>query len=124
MLDILKTLAYLFALHTMEKELSEFLLFEYLSAKQSAMLKEQIITLLEKVRPQAVGLVDAFALPDYYLHSALGRYDGRVYESMTSMAESEPLNQTLVVPGYNEYIKPFVHAGKNRAAHKEEASKL
>ncbi|GAA5797477.1 hypothetical protein HPULCUR_002863 [Helicostylum pulchrum] len=114
--NVLKTLAYLFALHTMEKELSEFLLSGYLSPEQSAMLKEQVISLLEQVRPQAVGLVDAFALPDYYLHSALGRYDGRVYESMTEMAEAEPLNQTLVVDGYEEYIKPFVHQNKDKTA--------
>lgn len=111
--NVLKTLAYLFALHTMEKELSEFLLSGYVSSEQSAMLKEQVIKLLEEVRPQAVGLVDAFALPDYYLHSALGRYDGRVYESMTKMAEAEPLNHTIVVEGYEEYIKPFVHQNKN-----------
>ncbi|KAG2236440.1 acyl-CoA dehydrogenase/oxidase C-terminal [Thamnidium elegans] len=114
--NVLKTLAYLFALHTMEKELSEFLLSGYLSPEQSAMLKEQVISLLEQVRPQAVGLVDAFALPDYYLHSALGRYDGRVYESMTKMAEAEPLNHTLVVDGYEEYIKPFIHQNKDKTA--------
>jgi acyl-CoA oxidase len=113
---VLKTLSYLFALHTMEKELSEFLLSEYLSAKQSAMLKEQVIALLEEVRPQSVGLVDAFALPDYYLHSALGHYDGRVYEAMTQMAEREPLNHTLVVDGYEKNIKPFIHQNKNRIA--------
>lgn len=122
--SVLKTLSYLFALHTMEKELSEFLLSEYLSPEQSAMLKEQVITLLEEVRPQAVGLVDAFALPDYYLHSALGRYDGRVYESMTKMAEAEPLNHTLVVEGYEEHIKPFVHQHKNFGKSENASSKL
>lgn len=109
---ILKTLAALFALHTMEKELSDFLLSGYISSEQCAMLKEQVISLLDVVRPDAVALVDAFALPDYYLHSALGRYDGCVYEAMTKMAEAEPLNHTLVVEGYEENIKPFVHQGK------------
>ncbi|KAK4509884.1 uncharacterized protein ATC70_007188 [Mucor velutinosus] len=122
LLAILKTMSFLFALHTIEKELSEFLLSGYLSPEQSAMLKEQILSLLDKVRPEAVGLVDAFALPDYYLHSALGRYDGRVYESMTKMAEAEPLNHTRVVAGYEEFIKPFVHKGKNLAIAKDEAS--
>jgi acyl-CoA oxidase len=111
MLKVLRVLASLFALHTMEKELSEFLVAGYLSSEQSAMLKQQVIALLEQVRPEAVSLVDAFALPDYYLHSALGRYDGKVYESMTEMAEREPLNHTLVVDGYDECIKPFVLKG-------------
>ncbi|KAG1232540.1 hypothetical protein G6F68_019116 [Rhizopus microsporus] len=77
------------------------------------MLKQQVIELLDKVRPEAVSLVDAFALPDYFLHSALGRYDGRVYESMTEMAEREPLNHTLVVDGYKECIQPFVKKIRN-----------
>ncbi|KAI8098233.1 acyl-CoA dehydrogenase/oxidase C-terminal [Gilbertella persicaria] len=125
MLQVLKALASLFSLHTMEKELSNFLLSGYVSAQQSVMLKEQVIDLLDQVRPNAVGLVDAFALPDYYLHSALGRYDGRVYEAMTKMAEDEPLNHTLVVDGYEENIKPFVHKQfKNKIQHVEIASKF
>lgn len=120
MLQVLRTLASLFALHMMEKELSEFLVSGYLSAEQSQMLKEQVIALLEQVRPEAVSLVDAFALPDYFLHSALGRYDGKVYESMTEMAEREPLNHTLVVDGYDECIKPFVV--KNKSA--QQSAKL
>ncbi|EIE85424.1 hypothetical protein G6F46_009406 [Rhizopus delemar] len=110
---VLRLLACLFALTTMEKELSEFLVSGYLSSEQSQMLKQQVIELLDKVRPEAVSLVDAFALPDYFLHSALGRYDGRVYESMTEMAEREPLNHTLVVDGYKECIQPFVKKVRN-----------
>lgn len=73
-------------------------------------MKRKVIELLAVIRPDAVALVDAFALPDYYLNSALGRYDGNVYEAMTKMAEKEPLNHTVVVDGYEECIKPFVHA--------------
>lgn len=106
---VLRTLAALFALYTMEKELAEFLTSGYLSPEQTGLLKQQVIALLDQVRPNAVALVDAFALPDYYLHSALGRYDGKVYEAYTKMAEREPLNQTLVVDGYEQFIKPLVH---------------
>ncbi|KAI9274257.1 acyl-CoA dehydrogenase/oxidase C-terminal [Sporodiniella umbellata] len=105
---VLRQLSALFALSIMEKELSEFMIAGYFTSEQTQMLKEQVIQLLEQVRPEAVSLVDAFALPDYYLHSALGRYDGKVYESMTEMAEGEPLNHTLVVDGYEEYIKPLI----------------
>ncbi|KAG1121911.1 hypothetical protein G6F42_011973 [Rhizopus arrhizus] len=124
MVRVLRLLASLFALHTMEKELSEFLVSGYLSAEQSAMLKEQVILLLEQIRPEAVSLVDAFALPDYFLHSALGRYDGKVYESMTEMAEREPLNQTLVVDGYDECIKPFVVKGSKKLEGSTQPAKL
>ncbi|KAK4520271.1 uncharacterized protein ATC70_008404 [Mucor velutinosus] len=124
MVKVLRLLASLFALHTMEKELSEFLVSGYLSADQSAMLKEQVIALLEQIRPEAVSLVDAFALPDYFLHSALGRYDGKVYESMTEMAEREPLNHTLVVDGYDECIKPFVVKGTKKLEGSTQPAKL
>ncbi|GAN05440.1 acyloxidase [Mucor ambiguus] len=124
MVKVLRSLASLFALHTMEKELSEFLVSGYLSAEQSAMLKEQVIALLEQIRPEAVSLVDAFALPDYFLHSALGRYDGKVYESMTEMAEREPLNHTLVVDGYDECIKPFVVKGPKKLEGSAQPAKL
>ncbi|KAI8060774.1 acyl-CoA dehydrogenase/oxidase C-terminal [Gongronella butleri] len=110
--DVLRALAALFALNTMEKEMAEFLLSGYISAEQTALLKQQVIHLLEVIRPQAVALVDAFALPDYFLHSALGRADGDVYKAMTEMAEREPLNHTKVVASYDECIKPFVHAGQ------------
>ncbi|RCI02106.1 hypothetical protein CU098_011478, partial [Rhizopus stolonifer] len=117
---VLRLLACLFALNIMEKELSEFLVAGYFSSEQTQMLKQQVIELLEQIRPEAVSLVDAFALPDYYLHSALGRYDGKVYEAMTEMAEREPLNHTLVVNGYQECIKPLVKSRRQA----ESAAKL
>ncbi|KAI8141427.1 acyl-CoA dehydrogenase/oxidase [Fennellomyces sp. T-0311] len=111
---ILQTLSFLFALYTMEKEMSEFMLSGYLSPAQGKMVKEQVLELIARVRPDAIPLVDSFALPDYYLASALGRYDGKVYESLCRMAESEPLNHKLVVDSYENYIKPFVHRGLQR----------
>lgn len=124
MVKVLRLLASLFALHTMEKELSEFLVAGYFTSEQTAMLKQQVIDLLEQVRPEAVSLVDAFALPDYFLHSALGRYDGKVYESMTEMAEREPLNHSLVVDGYDECIKPLVVKGNKKLEGSSQAAKL
>ena len=111
---VLQTLAYLFALHTLEAEMSEFLISGYLSPAQGKLVKEQVLELIARIRPDAVALVDALALPDYYLASALGRYDGKVYQSLAEMVEREPLNHTIVVDGYENYIKPFVYAGLER----------
>ncbi|CAG8796334.1 4278_t:CDS:2, partial [Racocetra fulgida] len=69
---VLTSVCNLFALHTMEKELSEFLESEYLSPKQARMLRVQVSELIKEIRPNAVALVDAFNLPDYLLNSALG----------------------------------------------------
>ncbi|KAH8548711.1 acyl-CoA dehydrogenase/oxidase C-terminal [Umbelopsis sp. PMI_123] len=111
-MQALRNMAMLFGSHTLEQELADFLVSQYLTPDQAGMVKDLTLDLLTKVRPDAVALVDAFALPDYYLHSALGRYDGKVYESMTQMAEAEPLNHKLVTDSYEECIKPLVHAGK------------
>lgn len=54
----------------------------YLNAKQFVMLSERKEVLLEQIRPDAIGLVDAFGYTDNTLMSALGRYDGKVYETL------------------------------------------
>ncbi|CAG8732516.1 5916_t:CDS:2, partial [Racocetra persica] len=89
---VLTSVCNLFALHTIEKELSEFLKQKYLSSKRARMLKIQVSELIKKIRPNAVALFDAFNLPDYLLNSALGRYYGKVYDTMIDWASKEPLN--------------------------------
>jgi acyl-CoA oxidase len=55
-------------------------------------MKQEVMTLLAEIRPNAVALVDAFKFPDYLLNSSLGKYDGKVYEDMTERAAREPIN--------------------------------
>ncbi|KAG0050274.1 hypothetical protein BGZ83_004926 [Gryganskiella cystojenkinii] len=108
--EALRDLSDLFAMHTIHKQPGEFLTSGYLSAKQIPLLGEAIMVLMDqKIRKNAIGFVDAFAFPDYLLNSALGRFDGKVYEAYTEMATKEPLNQTEVVEGYAEYIKPYTN---------------
>ncbi|KAF9904235.1 hypothetical protein BX616_001369 [Lobosporangium transversale] len=108
--EALTDLSDLFALHQIHKQPGEFLTSGYIDAKQVSMMGQAIMDLMEhKIRRNAVGLVDAFAFPDYYLNSALGRFDGKVYEAYTEMATREPINQTEVVEGYEKYIKPFTN---------------
>lgn len=59
--------------------------------------------LMREIRPHAVRLVDAWCLPDYLLDSALGRYDGRVYEELferASSVERNPLNAETFNPWF------------------------
>ncbi|KAI8872029.1 acyl-CoA oxidase [Ramicandelaber brevisporus] len=92
---VLKQLSDLHALRVLEDSLAD--LFEVPAAGFTAEHAEWVRTALreqlELVRPNAVALVDSFALPDFKLNSALGAYDGRVYERMTEMAGREPLNR-------------------------------
>ncbi|KAF9145442.1 hypothetical protein BGX30_008866 [Mortierella sp. GBA39] len=108
--EALTDLSDLFAMHTIHKQPGEFLTSGYLDAKQISLLGEAIMDVMEKkVRPNAIGFVDAFAFPDYLLNSAIGAFDGRAYERYTEMATREPLNQTEVVEGYEQYIRPFTN---------------
>lgn len=75
----------------------------YLNLEQVDHVNEVIMQLLSEIRPDAVSLVDAFAIPDRVLHSALGRYDGNVYEALYDFAKNNPLNK-------EEYIQDLFHS--------------
>ena len=51
---------------------------------------------MSELRPNAVGLVDAFDYPDRMLNSCLGRYDGQVYEALYEYAKRSSLNRNEV----------------------------
>ena len=89
---VLEQLFRLFALHTISSEGAEFFASGYLSARQYELIKEEVMTLLSRVRPNAVALVDSFKFPDYLLNSSLGKYDGNVYKDLTERAVKEPIN--------------------------------
>jgi acyl-CoA oxidase len=56
-----------------------------------------------QIRPHAVKLVDAWSIPDFLLDSALGRYDGRVYEDLFNRAHRQNrLNEIIFNPNYKE----------------------
>lgn len=91
---ILHLLFKLFALHTLEKEASEFFSSSATTVKQIALARKQVMKLLEEIRPHSIRLVDAWKFPDWQLDSSLGRYDGKVYEDMFYRAsELNPINE-------------------------------
>lgn len=53
-----------------------------ISRKQFNLVNSVIPTLMEKLRPDAVALVDSFDIIDALLMSTIGRYDGNVYEAL------------------------------------------
>lgn len=63
---------------------------------------------LKRLRPNAVGLVDGFDMPDEILDSALGAYDGNVYERLVEEANKSPLNKEPVNRSFELYLKPFM----------------
>lgn len=63
---------------------------------------------LLKFRPNAVAVVDGFEVHDEILGSALGSYDGNVYERIFEMVKENPLNKEPVNRSFNLYLKPLM----------------
>lgn len=100
---VLLNLYRLFSLYTMDVDAREFYNSGCVSNETLDALPDQIQNLMGKIRPHAVNLVDAWAIPDYLLDSALGRYDGKVYEDLFHRAHRlNPLNKETFNPRYWE----------------------
>ncbi|KIM41888.1 hypothetical protein M413DRAFT_445097 [Hebeloma cylindrosporum] len=70
----------------------------------------------EELLPEAIGLTDAFGFTDWDLDSALGVYNGKVYEALWERAKAEPLNKTEIPAAYEASIKPILERGRKLAA--------
>lgn len=71
-------------------------------------LRSRLEYLLMKIRRNAVGIVDGFDIDDDILCSALGAYDGNVYERLFQEAMKSPLNNETVNISFEKYLKPFI----------------
>jgi len=96
---VLHKLFRLFALHTLEREASEFFSSSATTIRQIQLARKAVMKLLEEIRPHAVRLVDSWSFPDWQLDSSLGRHDGNVYEDLFHRAsELNPLNKVVFDP--------------------------
>jgi len=80
--SVLQDLAALFGAVHLEKHLSVLIRGGYFHKDSSAALHEAVEILCERLKPEAVSLVDALAPPDFVLNSALGHSDGQVYKHL------------------------------------------
>lgn len=62
---------------------------QYLSNEHVKMMNQLKEKLYNEIRPDAIGLADSARFSDNTLKSALGRYDGRVYETMYDWARNK-----------------------------------
>ncbi len=72
-------------------------------------IKKYVNKVMEELRPDCIGLVDAFDYTDQALKSAIGRYDGNVYEALLGSAKKSTLNQKDPFEGYEENLKPHLN---------------
>ena len=95
----LTTLFRLFALYTLDANAREFAKAGAVTDADLDALPDRIQALMAEVRPHAVSLVDSWKVPDFLLDSALGRYDGKVYEDLYNRAHRlNPLNEMTFNP--------------------------
>lgn len=103
----MKLLCDYFAITHMEEDLMDFYEDGYLSKKQVGFIRSLIPTLLKQIRENAVGYADSWNFSDYVLTSAIGGYDGNVYETLLDWAKSDPINKNDVLDCYQTALKPI-----------------
>jgi acyl-CoA oxidase len=77
-------------------------------------LTDRLYDLLQKIRKNCVLLVDAFDWKDSNLCSALGVYDGNVYEKLYEFAKNSSFNKTDIHPGVETFFKPYMQKIKSK----------
>jgi len=106
----MRTLFRIYVLHTLTKTGSALAVSRYLSPDQFRLMNEQLFKEYRLIRPQLLNLIEAFELHDNLVLSAIGMFDGRVYERLLEWAKSSRLNQKDKLDGFDEYVKPFLQA--------------
>ena len=105
---ILDKLCQLYGLHKLLQHPFGLLESGYIQFYQIKLIKNKKEILLEELRPEALGLVEAWGLPDNSLKSAIGKSDGKVYETLLDWAQNKnPLNEREVHESFEKYIKPL-----------------
>ncbi|KAJ7257516.1 peroxisomal oxidase [Mycena haematopus] len=126
--EVVRKVYLLYLLTTVESSLVDLLSFGLFrgsptgnpprSRDPTRALRLAIAELCAELLPDAIGLTDAFGFSDWELDSALGVYDGKVYEALWARAQQEPLNQDEVTEAYETSIKPLMMRGRRMAGAK------
>uniref|UniRef100_A0A8C3YVF9 Acyl-coenzyme A oxidase n=1 Tax=Catagonus wagneri TaxID=51154 RepID=A0A8C3YVF9_9CETA len=111
--QVLKRLCDLYALDGILTNAGDFLHDGFLSGAQIDVVKTVYLDLLLLIRKDAILLTDAFDYTDQCLNSALGCYDGNVYERLFQWAQKSPTN-TQRNPAYEKYIRPLLQSWSSK----------
>jgi hypothetical protein len=102
----LEKVCQLYALVNVSEDLGSF---DFTVAQKRA-VRQAVLRLLPLIRRDCIALTDAFEFSDNILNSAIGRYDGKVYEAIMDSARNSPLNFPKGEPfkGYKEHLRPIL----------------
>ena len=104
--NVMYNLISLYALTIIDDNIGDFIENTYFNQLQVKFISTELKRLLKKIRPNAVALVDSFGFDDYFLNSALGKYDGDVYNSLYDWVKTAPMNKSIYGTGYHDLLKP------------------
>ena len=94
----------LFALNTLTKTTGALVLDQILTPTQAKLVAHAYTEAVMQLSPQeAVQITDCFEYTDYELGSVLGRYDGKVYETLWEEVQKDPVNSDIGLR--NEAVK-------------------
>ncbi|XP_002913577.1 peroxisomal acyl-coenzyme A oxidase 2 isoform X2 [Ailuropoda melanoleuca] len=111
--QVIKHLCDLYALHGILTSAADFLHDGFLSGAQVDAVRTAYLDLLRLIRKDAILLTDAFDFTDHCLNSALGCYDGNVYERLFHWAQESPTN-TQGNPAYEKYLRPLLQSQRSK----------
>ncbi|KAL3084073.1 hypothetical protein niasHS_009206 [Heterodera schachtii] len=80
----------------------------FISAQQMEYVRLKMYDSMQRIRPNAVTVVDSFDFTDAELKSVLGRRDGNVYEHLLEWAQKSPINAHDVLPFHDKYLGNYM----------------
>ncbi|EDV23301.1 uncharacterized protein TRIADDRAFT_27529 [Trichoplax adhaerens] len=107
--QVMTAVALLYANYGIDEHAGDFLESGFMNGKQINLVRAKILQLLKEIRVNAVAIVDSFDFDDRFLRSALGAYDGNVYNRLFKWAKLSPLNKTEVHSSY-KYLRRILQS--------------
>jgi len=103
---VLKLLLNLQGLYNIQENSGLFLASGFLQGPHLTLIREQILSLYERLRPDCITLVDSFNLSDFIINSPMGRYDGDIWNSYYSQIKAA--NPPVPHKYFEKVLKPMV----------------
>ncbi|CAI5451297.1 unnamed protein product [Caenorhabditis angaria] len=110
---VLKNLARLYAFDLIASAAGNFMENGYMHFEQIQQIKNGFYECLSILRPDAVSVVDGFAINEIELRSVLGRRDGNVYPALLEWAQNSSLNKKEVLAPFEKHIGPMMKKARS-----------
>ncbi|KAL4446654.1 hypothetical protein ABPG74_005592 [Tetrahymena malaccensis] len=93
-IESFKSMGIIYALGRIINTVSDYIQYEYISVKQLKLINSVYKKHLEKLRTNAIGLVDSFSLSDNSIKSAIGVFSGQAYETLNDWVQNKNPNNS------------------------------